>query len=197
MSIKKGYRVGLIVIWCLLFFSTYNVYPETVTVQATGIFAVSEIFGIEFYTDSNVLYSNNVPFTNMDALETFVYPDGRSSGDGKSDNGIVCKSNVGSTWYLKLHGEPTAPFTLAKIYYYLSQPWNRTEGATADGQLAQGSAWYNLPSSSTVVYTAGTLDKMNTPDGTLCMFSFAINPSGLKSGTTYSCTVIYTLTVTP
>ncbi|MDD5439852.1 MAG: hypothetical protein PHS37_06680 [Candidatus Omnitrophica bacterium] len=167
---------------------------DTATTQADGTFDVPQVFSIAFYTDSNVLYSTGIPFSGMDSTKTWVYADGRNEGDGKSDTGCVCSSNLGVTWYLKIHAEATPPFSLDKIFYYFGQPWNRTLGAPADGQLARSANWYNLPGSPTVIYIAGNGDKINTPDGTLCTFSFAINPSQLAANRLYNCRIVYTLT---
>src|SRR3989338_3541759 len=146
---------------------------ETITQVATMQAAVPNIFSIEFYTDSNVLNgTEGFTFTNIDPTKSFVYPDGRSEGDGKADTGILCKTNMNQTWYLKMNASTTSTFDLANFKYYLSQPWDRNRAAQADGQLANSPDWYSAPTSSTTVYTAGNFDKVNLPFGTLATFSF-------------------------
>lgn len=194
---KKTSVIACLTIIVSLSFLSESGHSQPIILNGGGEFDVGDTFSLEFYNDANVLYNTSIPFTNMDPTLTWVQADGRSGGDGKSDVGLVCISNMGTTWYLKIHAQPTAPFTLSQIYYYLGQPWNRTLSQTADGQLAQPANWYNLPGSSTVLYTAGPSDLTNTPSGTLCMFSFAINPSKLAAFQTYNCTITYTLTMVP
>lgn len=172
-------------------------FADTTTTQGTGTFDVQQVFSLAFYTDANVLYSSNIPFTSMDSTKTWVYADNRRESDGKSDTALTCLSNLGVTWYLKISAQANPPFTLDKIFYYFGQPWNRTTSSTADGSLARPASWYNLPASSTVIYIAGNNDKINTPYGTLCSFSFAVNPSKLAANTLYTCTITYTLTTSP
>lgn len=158
---------------------------------------VQNAFSIEFYTDQNVVYSDVVPFTNVDPNRSIVYPDGRAEFDGKSDTGIVCKTNAGVSWYLKLHAIPNPPLTAEKLQYYVDQPWDRNTGGHADGSLTQSPRWYSFSSTPTTIYTSGGQDISNLPYGTLTTFNFSLNPTGLDSGRTYSAVVVYTFTTAP
>ncbi|MFA6609725.1 MAG: hypothetical protein WCT15_02625 [Candidatus Omnitrophota bacterium] len=182
-------------IFCFL--CTASSFADTVTATADMVAGVTNVFSIEFYTSepAKVLYSTSVPFTSMDPTKTFCYADGRSDSDGKSDVGILCRTNLGQVWYLKVNASTSSPdFNLANFKYYLGQPWNRTRNATADGTLSQASAWNSIPTSLTTLYTAGQFDKNNLAYGTLATFSFAINPAGMTAGRTYNITITYTMT---
>ena len=152
---------------------------------------------MEFYNDPNVLYSNVIPFTNVDPTKTVAYPDGRKENDGKSDTAVVCKSNVGGVWYLKLNVIANMPLTADRIRCFIDQPWNRNTGQRADGSLSQTPQWYPLSDKPETVYTAGLQDKSNLPFGTLTSFNFALNPSGLEANQTYSAQIVYTLSTSP
>ena len=171
---------------------------DIATVTATMQAAVSDVFSIEFYTDANVLYSTNIPFTNIDPTKSLCYADSRREYDGKSDTGVVCKSNLNVTWYLKMGATTSTPtFPMANFKYYMGQPWNRNTGQQADGTLAQTPNWYSIPTAPTVVYTSGDLDKSNLPYGALATLSFAIDPRNLYSGVSYIINISYTLATAP
>ena len=170
----------------LLSMLTTDVKAETVTQTATMQAAVVNIFSIEFYQDANVLYTTNIPFTNIDPARSLCYADGRSEYDGKSDTGVLCRSNLDAIWYLKMDANTSTPsFPLANFKYYMGQPWNRNTGQSADGTLAQSPDWYSVPPSPVVTYTAGTQDKNNSALGTLATLSYAVNPATLYSGVSY------------
>lgn len=171
---------------------------ETVTVIAGGALDVPEIFTIEFYTQepNKYLYTTNIPFTDMDPTKTWVVADGRAEGDGKNDLGLLCKTNFGQEWYLKIKGSPN-DFFLSKVKYGFWRPWNMKLGQPANGTLSEG--WYPLPAVVTTIYTAGNNDLNNLGNeawqqGTLCGFSFAIDPSRLDPKQTYQCAVQFTMT---
>ncbi|MBI5144380.1 MAG: hypothetical protein HZA30_04870 [Candidatus Omnitrophica bacterium] len=168
------------------------------TSKTTNIgIVIQNVFSIEFYTDQNVVYRDTVPFTNVDPNKTFIYPDGRAENDGKSDVGIVCKSNAGVLWYLKLHVIANPPLTAEKLRYYISQPYDRNTGGLADGTLTRTPYWYSFSSTPTTIYSAGFHDQSNLPFGTLTTFNFSLDPSGLTAGQAYSAVVVYTFSTTP
>ncbi|MFC1631342.1 hypothetical protein ACFL1I_00095 [Candidatus Omnitrophota bacterium] len=172
-------------------------FAETVSVTASSAFSVAEVFTLEFYDrePGKYLYSTEIPFTNMDPSKTWVLADGRREGDGKNDLGLLCSTNLGETWYLKIHGSPNNVF-LSKIQYGLWRPWNLNAGAAANGNLNEG--WIPLPAAAVTVYSAGSNDLNNlgpeAQQGTLCGFSFAVDPSRLDPKTVHRCTIQFTLT---
>ena len=173
-------------------------YGETKMVTAGGTVTADIIFSLEFYQDANVLYTTSIPFTNMDATQTHIMADGRQSGDGKNDTGLLCRTNTGQTWYFKVSGNFQS-LPQGNLKYYFGRPWNRSYnppwgGAPADGTLqTDPPQWVNLPAATNAIYIAGPHDLSNLPGGTLCMFSFAMDPSGLDATTAYTCTITYTL----
>lgn len=159
---------------------------------------VENVFSIEFYTEAGkVLYSGSVPFTSVDPSKSLVYPDGRAENDGKSDVGVICRSNDGNTWYLKVTGASGGGLSSGNVKYYMAQPYNRNTNAQTDGSLAQATNWYSIPTTATTVYTSGAGDKSNLPFGTLATFSYALVPAGLDTGASYTLQVTYTLTTAP
>ncbi len=186
------------IILIALFLLAGSAHADIATQTATMQAEVLDIFSLEFYTDPNVLYSTNIPFTGIDPTKSLCYADARAPYDGKSDTGVLCRSNLNVVWYLKMSTSTSTPsFPLANFKYYMGQPWNRTTGAPADGTLSKPPAWYSTPTAATVVYTAGNIDKTNTPYGTLATLSFAIDPTGLYSGVSYIINITYTITTAP
>jgi len=178
-------------------------YAETKTVILNGTFGSSPFFSIEFYQDNNTLYTTLVPFTNMDASSNFVMADNRAPYDGKNDVSVLVRTNLNIMWYLKMSASATPSIFREHLKFYLGQPWNRSYnppwgGAPADGELTiDPPDWTVLPQGPWRAYSAGPHDKINTPGGTLCSYSFAANPGGLDSTTSYQCAITLTLSTTP
>lgn len=170
---------------------------ESNTVTNISI-SLQNIFSMEFYTDSNVLFTDNVPFMNVDPNKSVVYPEGRQENDGKSDVGILCMSNLGRAWFLKVQLKPNSmDLPVDKVRYYVDQPYNRNTGGRADGSLARSVQWYAFSETPNTVYSSGASDQSNLPFGTLVTFNYSITPSGLTTGKAYSAVVTYTMTTTP
>ena len=172
-------------------------FAQTVMATANGSFHVPDIFTLEFYDrePDKYLYTDRIPFTNMDPTQTWVMADRRRTGDGKNDLGLLCKTNLGQRWYLKIQGRPN-DFFLSKIQYGFWQPWNLSLAQSSNGSLSEG--WQALTANPTTIYTAGSNDLFNLglegQEGTLCGFSFAIDPSKLDPSRVHQCTIQFTLT---
>lgn len=162
----------------------------TTTVSVT----TSVIFAMEFYTDEKVIYSTTVPFSNIDPSQSMAYPNGREEDDGKSDTGVVCISNVGEPWYLKIQGTFSEGLPKNSVKYYYSKPWNRNSGQESDGTLANNIEWRAVPDTPATLYASGAGDEINTPFGTLSTFSFAVDPRSLSSDQVYTVSITYTMT---
>jgi hypothetical protein len=170
--------------------------------RATDInISVTSAFKVEFYPPdgTHVVYSTSVPFTNIDPTQTFALADGRTVNDGKSDVGLYCISSDGSTWYLKI-GISAGTIPPSKLKYYISQPymWNGTTSVPTDGTVTPNPpAWTAIPKgSSTVVYQSGSMDRINTPFGTLITINYQLDTAGMSSGS-FTATVTYTMTTSP
>ena len=173
-------------------------FAETRTVWATGSFDVPNVWSLESYTDPKVLYTTEVPFTNMDPTSTWVESDGRMQDSGKMDIGLLCRTNLGETWYMKIQGSAGALVSIAGLKYGMWQPWDRTLNQPSDGEIAGGAGWHDMPTSPTIIYTAGINDENNTPFGTQCAFNFVISNAGkLDPSQVYNCAIQFTFTTTP
>src|SRR3989338_6731746 len=95
--------------------------------------SVGSVFSLAFYTEADkVLYSTSVPFSNVDPANDFNYADNRAENDGKSDVGLIIRSNAGSIWYFKM--SVNAASTLAgKLAAFMGPPTNRNSNSASDG----------------------------------------------------------------
>lgn len=196
MVISKGIAKIISVLF-LLISPQALALADTMSLPADMGVSVVTIFSIQFYTDANVPYSTTLPFTII-PNKSFCYPDGRAEGDGKSDTGIVCRSNLTVPWYLKLNAVAgsSPEFPMQYFKYYMGQPYDRNVGRPTNGKLTRTPAWYVIATSSDLIYTSGS-DYSNLPYGTLATFSFAIDPQNLEGGQAYIVIITYTLTTTP
>lgn len=172
-----------------------------VTASQQARATASSNFMAEFYQPdgAHIVYSTNVPFTNVDPTQSFILPDGRAVNDGKSDVGIYCKSNLNLTWYLKI-GVTGGNLPDNKLKYYLSQPtvWDGSASITTNGAITPDPPdWTVIPKGmSTTIYQSGSNDTVNTPFGTLATINFQLDPEGIPGGT-YMAIVTYTVTTSP
>jgi len=190
-------RLSICAIFVICIITGRAAFAATTSQTSSVSVGVQSVFSVEFYTDKNVIYTDVIPFTNVDPTKSVAYPDGRQENDGKSDTAVICRSNSGSVWYLKLHVIPNPPLAADRIKYYIDQPYNRNTGGKADGALTKSAQWYSLSETPTAVYAAGFQDKSNLPFGTLAAFSFSLNPTGLDAGKSYSAAIVYTMSTSP
>jgi len=188
--------IGLFVIAAFLILPYQAVAVDSLLVSTISVSSFT-VFSMEFYTDQNVIYSTTVPFSNVDPTKSIVYPNGRRENDGKSDTGVVCLTNIGAPWHLKVQGVYSEGLPDNAVKFYYAQPWNRNTGNQADGTVTNRVDWLSLPVTPLTVYTSGTGDLINTPYGTLSTFSFAVDPRNLSSERAYTVQITYTMTTTP
>jgi hypothetical protein len=192
---KKALLI-LVLLWAVNITGALS-FADTATAIATADFSIPEIWFLEVYTDPNVLYTTNVPFTMVDPTDSWVESDGREADSTKNDIGFICMSNLDTAWYLKIQGTTGGLITLGKLKYGIWQPWNRNLNQPSDGTIAGGAGWRDMPTSAALVYTSGPLEAINLPLGTLCMFNFAIEPGQLDPTQVYTSTIQFTLTGAP
>lgn len=195
-----SYRTSLIkvlILAVIVLGLPHKVHALDSSVSTTINLTATSIFSMEFYVDQNVIYSTTVPFSNVDPAQTLVYPNARSENDGKSDTGVVCISNIGVPWHLKIQGRYSEGLPENCLKFYYSQPWNRNTGYQTAGGLTFNAQWLPIPEEGTTIYSSGSEDTVNPPFGTLSTFSFAVDPRGLSSERTYTVAVTYTMTTTP
>jgi len=176
-------------------------HAETVTQTATMQAFVDSIFSLEFIppsTDPTILYTTDIPFTNIDASKSQCYSDGRTVNSGKNDCGLLCRTNMGQVWYLNMTvtANSMPAFPLQNFQFYMGQPTNRTRGEPSDGALSFTKDWHPVPTALTVMYTAGPKEYSNLEFGTLMTLSFAVVPRDIAAGENYYLQITYTLTAT-
>ena len=176
-------------------------FAATSATQSVSI-GVKETLALELASDA-ALGTGAISWSNVEPTSTLIYPDG-GHVSGKSDVGVRCKSNRAGGWQLKLEFNAGQPEVANKIKYYMALP---TFGGTAtvpgtpgNGTLANtppaaGFDWPVIPNG--VVYTSGGNDSINTPNGSYAGISYALDPTGLQTGTPYSGAIVYTITAKP
>ncbi|MBI5144379.1 MAG: hypothetical protein HZA30_04865 [Candidatus Omnitrophica bacterium] len=189
--------IGILIMALMIGVLATGAYAVTTLNQSASV-TLASVLSAEFAnTTDSTFGGSTIPWTNVDPSSNLVRPTGYSTT--KPDVGIICKYNGAATaWYLKMNFTST---TLSgKIKKYMSQPtiWNGTSSVATNGAVAGGAdTWQAIPSTAATVYTSGANDKVNTPYGTFCGMNFALDPTGLATGTTYSGTITYTITTTP
>lgn len=197
MSLYKMIDIKILALVAVFLIAQSNAIALDSSLTTNVTVTATSIFSMEFYTDASVIYSTAVPFSNVDPTKSLVYPNGRKEDDGKSDTGVVCISNMGVPWYLKMQGVYSEGLFAGNAKYYYTQPWDRNANQQTDGTLAGSVEWTPIPTESSNIYTSGSLDTVNTPFGTLSTFSFGVDPRGLSAERTYTVSVTYTMTTAP
>ena len=186
---------------CILAIATVAYAGAPVSLTSNVNANVAGVFSMEWEDNVptvEVTYANGgpLPFTNIDPTLSQVNTDGYVNT--KSDIALICKSNEATTWGIKT--SVSAGLLTGKLLYYMGQPtmWNGTASVPTNGLLANtvpapGDPWPVIPENS-VIYTSGGNDTINTPFGSYCGMSIAINPSGLVSGSAPVATITYTMT---
>ncbi len=182
---------------------------------------VQNTFTVAFYPrsgvdnpDPNIQFPSGGPilFTDVDPSETIVYPDGRAENDGKSDVGILCLSNIGQQFYLKIHMTSATIEDDNLVVYIPAKAYNRNQDPSEElGGVQHSEGWYPLwKDTPHTVYMADSNHWNTLSWGTLLTFSFALIPSGqftpdvgvpcngtpLSAGS-HSATIYYTMSTTP
>lgn len=192
---------AFVLVMCLAFFAAGGYAVTNQSVQTDVSVMVASTFKLQIYQPdgTHVLYSDTVPFTNINPAKSFALPDGRAENDGKSDVGVYCISADNKPWSLRI-GVTGGNIPENKLKYYASQPyiWDGSTSTQTDGVIIPNpSAWTAVPiGAGAVIYTSGLKDTVNIPFGTLVTISFQLDPAGLTSGP-YTATVTYTMSTTP
>ena len=197
MSLCKLIAIKILALVAVFLIAQSNVVALDSSLTTNVTVTATSIFSMEFYTDASVIYSTAVPFSNVDPTKSLVYPNGRKEDDGKSDAGVVCISNMGVPWYLKIQGVYSEGLFDGSAKYYYSEPVDRNTNQQTDGTLTGSVKWTPIPTEATSIYTSGPTDTVNTPFGTLSTFSFGVDPRGLSAERTYTVSVTYTMTTAP
>lgn len=123
---------------------------------------------------------------------------------GNYHNEIVCKSNNGQTWYLKVkvdHALTAGANTIPVGNFQWNCGWFGSKNG-AGGQQGTGvfnhstTAWVPYTTTNDLVYTCGTNEKSNLPNGNGGTFSYALQVPNDQPIGTYTATITYTMTET-
>ena len=158
---------------------------------------VAQIFTIQFYPraaidDTGTGFVDNIryhdgqidfpPITEAmlaDPLNNaMVYTGNWVDGDDKSDVGILCISNTGNPWNLKIHMENT-DLTRDNFVVYIPEfaYYRNAATETHANTIVAPNRWVRMPDTPQGIFE--TTDHMNNaPWGTLLTLSFAVVPSG-------------------
>lgn len=197
----------------LLFASQANAASVTAT-TSTSV-TVGQVFSIEFYTEAGKIRygSGQIQFPAYDPASdtTMILTSAWANNDGQSDVGVVCRSNIGQNWALKIRMSSATMLPTNVAVYKPDKVYNRNySGVASERSTGLTKQWYIMSSSDETIYTGSGGDQNSAPLGILATFSFAILPTGkatptgqtqigsgniLASGT-HNLDVIYTLTTT-
>ena len=171
----------LLAILAVTFMLCSVAYAAEVSTSTAVSVTVNPVFGIEFYTDTNVADGSSLGFPTIDSSnigDAMILPTGRSSGDGLSDAGILCLSNTGEDWALQINlDSSTAGLTSDNLAVYVpGSAYYRNDGTALGSNKTEG--WYQMWDAPESVYIADEYHVNNTPFGTLMTFSYAILPQG-------------------
>lgn len=177
-------------------FCEMKMTTANVTLEAGGIFELM------FYRDSGIHYNgaSGVPFGTINIAElqwpNFAESQARRQDSSKSDIGLVCLTNQGVPWALKIQATQSPLISVAHIKYILWHPWNMSLSEASDGTVVGGADWHEISTAPAATYFSGPKEYSNLYYGTLCKYSFAIDPSRLDPTQTYQCDITFTFTTT-
>ena len=205
------------IILASLFLFTNSAFAEQDTVVTNTSFDVPSVFDIAFYSDpatirygdGQIVFPAYDPASNM----TMVLTSGWADNDGKSDVGVVVRTNIDKDWALKIRlSSATEGFQDTNLAIYEpDRVYNRNyTGAASERNTGITKQWYISSTTDKTIYTGTGSDRNTAPFGMLAPFSFAVLPTGkaMPSGQSqigygnilgakiYSFAVTYTATTT-
>jgi hypothetical protein len=190
---KKLLAIAMTVIMVVSLAHTCGALTTNVSSSASASTSTTALFSVEF--DDSCSYPTGGPLAwgTVDVTSSLVRLPGHQ--DGRSDIGVICRTNNNTNWYFRFGTSSTG--LQNRVKYYMAMPINRNTSTYSNGTLANatpasGSDWPKI-GSSTLAYTSGTQDRINTPYGTGVYFDLAFDPSGLAANTSASGTLTYTM----
>ena len=184
---------GILIMEMVIVLATTSAFAVTNLTQSASV-TIASVLSIEFATTTDSTFgSGTIPWTSITPDSTVVTPTGHVTS--KPDIGLICKYNGAGNWYAKVNLATTT--LTGKLSRYISQPTNRNTSTATNGTVTGLDAWTVIPALATTVYASGTNDSLNTPLGTFIGVNFALDPTGLATGSTYTGTITYTITTTP
>jgi hypothetical protein len=177
---------------------------DSVTTTANG--EIDSVFSIEFFNDASVRYADgqiSFPLYDPTSGDLMIATTAYVQGDGKSDVGVVCRTNIGQDWALKVRmANPSAGFEKTNVAIYKpTEVWDRNTGSPYS--TGAPGTWQIISDVDETIFTGSGGLQNTTPNGILATFSFQVLPTGtdgtigygnvLNAGI-YSFDVVYTLT---
>jgi len=183
-----------IIIMAMVIGVAVNAYAATNISQSASA-SVAAVLSVEFST-YGTFNNGSIPWTTVDPSSDYIRPTG--SATTRSDVALVCRYNgSAANWYLKMR--LTTSNLTGKIYRQIPQPNLRDPAGTPTTGTVAGNTtdYWVVPATDTTVYTSGSNDRINTPNGTFVGVNYALRPEGLQNGGAgYSGTLYYTITTT-
>lgn len=175
-------------------FAAGSAFAATTQTQTTTV-TVASVLSIEFASTVDTTFgSGAISWVNIDPTSSLVYPTGGHVA-GKADTAVICKYNGAGNWALKMRFQ-SSNLTFRKLRFYMAQPTYNgvaTNGTLFDWVPYYGADWPPVPIIDATVYTSGTMDRTNVPNGTFVGINYGLNPQDLTAGVSYSATIIYTV----
>jgi len=149
------------------------------------------------------LFSVSVSLNTIDfgSVQAGSWAELKTAG-GSYHNEVVCKSNNGQTWYIKIKVDhaltsgsnaiPLANFKWMCAYVGSKNP----PYAAGTGTLANAIAYISFITTDALVYTCGADEKSNFPNGIGAQFNYGLSVPDTQPAGSYTATVTYTMTET-
>ena len=189
----KGKRVLLILSILASLLSASNAFALSTSTSANVTVTVSKVFNLSVDT-STVDFGNVMPGVWKEVTATgLAYA-----------NELVCKSNTGSPWSLKIKASGPLSFG-SNLIPLNNMKWLSTFAGNKNAPYDDFSAGLNHPAAGgyvdfttldETVYSSGNFDSSNLPNGTGVLFKYGIFiPDNVsQSAGTYTTFVTYTMT---
>ena len=172
---------------------TMPVYALSDTKTAAVSATVTSVFSV-------AIYPNTVEFGNVQPGEWKEL----KTAAGNYHNEVVCKSNSGQTWYVKVKVDralTAGTNTIPVGNFNWNCGWfgskNGAGGTQGSGVFANPTTgWVPFTTANNLVYTCGANEKSNLPNGNGGTFSYALQVPDAQPIGTYTATITYTMTET-
>ena len=175
MRVAKYLRI-LIFISCLIILAQKG-WAEKADADMFASVVVNPIFSLSL-DNANINFGYVDPGTSVELKETTYY------------NMVVCNSNKGSTWYMKVSilGEVVGASEIAMDSFKF-----KIFSSTGDGTYKND--WQPFTKEAQVAYTSGTNDSAG--GDVEIRFKYRLDLPGNAAGGNYSVKVLYTMTDVP
>ncbi|OIO32732.1 MAG: hypothetical protein AUJ70_04900 [Candidatus Omnitrophica bacterium CG1_02_40_15] len=149
------------------------------------------------------LFSVSVSLNTLDFgnVQPGLWKELKTAGGGYH-NEVVCKSNDGEIWHLKIkidHALTSESKTipLANLKWMCAYVGSKNSPyAAGTGTLANAIDYISFTTADALVYTCGADEKNNLPNGIGAQFNYGLSVPDTQSAGNYTAIVTYTMTET-